>query len=409
MIDIFRKNRGFFPFWLARVISLVGDGVQALAILWLSYNFYKSSLIVGIVMISVSLPGILISPFAGNLADRAKRPHIMVAADLARFVCVGVLAFLSYEQALTLTSLIILSVVISLASAYFNPSAMAFLPQVVRREDVTRANALTQISSNVSMILGPLVGMSLIVAIGVSTAFAINSVSFLFSALLIGRIKAQFKAPPLEEKRGGIWGTLINGFRLLKRYPIASKMLDKAAVINFFYASIPIIIPIFAGGIYQSGAKGIGIMMGVFGAGMFVSSLLLSVSRLAFCSVKIKLTVALTVMGAVFVAFGMVHTLAVTLGALFVIGFTLNFTNIHLISLYQKVLPNEVLGRIMAFMTAISLSLQPLSYGLTGAFADMIGVTWVLTVSGIIIMISALRIYFIKELEVADDGQIQPV
>ena len=400
MIDLFRGQRDFTRFFLAGFISRAGDGVQSLAILWLSYNLYRSSLVVGLVMIAVSLPGILVSPYAGSLADRRDRVGIMVAADLVRMVCALLLALLAWQGVLGLFPLMLLSAVMSAAAGFFNPASLAFLPQVVEPGQLTRANGINQMSSNLTMIAGPLIGMSLIISIGVAMAFVLNGLSFLGSALLIHRIRTRIHPDPEAGKSypGSFLTILRDGFRLLGRYPIAARMLDKAAVINFFFASIPILIPLYAEEIYHSGARGIGLMMSSFGVGTLLASLLLATSVPARYPVRITLTGVLLLMGAAFMGFGLVHSQPVTLGLLLVIGFCVNFANIVLVSLYQRVLPNEVLGRIMAFMTAISLSLQPVSYGVTGALAEFAGLDRLLLFSGLLIMGNALTILRIREL-----------
>ncbi len=395
MIDIVKENKYFLPFWLARIISQIGDGVHALAILWFSYHVSKSASMVGIVMISVSLPGILISPVAGNIADKFNRKIIMSIADFVRFISVGILAIIAHKDMLNIPILIGISTIMSIASAFFNPTAMAVLPQIVKKEFLTKANALSQITANLSLILGPLIGMTLISLIGISVAFGINSISFLFSGILILKIKT--KISNMASEKGNFLKTLKSGIKLLKKYPIAYKMLDKAAVINFFFSSITIIIPILSENRYKMGAKGIGLMMSAFGGGTLTSSLFLSFKKIK-ASPKIKLTLSLFTMGIFVFLFGMVKVLPLTLISLFMVGFSVNFANINLISLYQSTLPNEILGRIMAFLSAIALSLQPISYGLTGIAIEHLGIKLFMAISGIIISISAIRMWFIKEL-----------
>jgi hypothetical protein len=100
-----------------------------------------------------------------------------------------------------------------------------------------------------------------------------------------------------------------------------------------------------------------------------------------------------------FMLFGEIHIFFVTLISLFFIGFFLNVTNIHIISLYQSRLPNDVLGRIMSFLGAISMSLSPVSYAITGVFIDLVGIRWVLFTSGLFIILNAIRINSIKEIK----------
>ena len=392
---IFKENRLFLRFFLARVISQIGDGIQALSILWLSYHWSNSAFIVGMVMISVSLPGILISPLAGHLADRINRVKIMVIADISRLFLVGLLAFLSFQNELNLPLLMIITALISIASAYFNPASMAILPQIVKKDYIVKANAMIQISSGFSVMLGPLIGMGLIAVVGISIAFLLNALSFLASALLISGITVEFVG---QIKNESVLENLKDGFKLLKTYPVVTKMLDKTIIINFFFSSITIVIPVFANTIYHKDAKGMGMMMAGFGFGMLAASIFLSSSNFK-ANIKITLISFLVFMGISFIVFGVVHNFYITLLSLISIGFCLNFVNVNIISFYQNILPNEILGRIMAFLSAISLSMQPLSYGVTGMLIDWLGVGVVLVIGGVVIILSALSIRSIKELE----------
>jgi DHA3 family macrolide efflux protein-like MFS transporter len=395
LIGLFSQNRYFFRYFLSRFISRIGDGVHSLALLWLSYSWSKSGLIVGLVMVSFSLPGILISPFAGSFADRFKRQKIMAITDIVQSICTFLLAYLSFLGHLNLIYLIGITSIMSLAQAFFSPASLSIVPQIVKESDITRANGIIQTTTSFSIVLGPIFGMGLIAALGVSYAFLINAVSFLFSSLLLYGIKTsslKFKAQSM-----GFLDSIKDGLSLIKNYPLAKKLLDKTAVINFFYSSITIVIPIIASKIYQKGADGIGWMMASFGVGMFLSSLILGSIKRDF-SPKFAIAFSIFIVGLGFFGFGLVDNFYISLISLFTVGFFLNFANVSIISLLQKRLPNEVLGRIMAFLSAISLSLMPLSYALTGFLVDWIGIKLLLGLSGLFILINAFRLFTIDEL-----------
>ncbi len=382
-------------YFFSRFISRIGDGVHSLALLWLSYSWSRSGLIVGLVMISFSLPGILVSPIAGSFADRFKRQRIMATTDLVQSACTFVLAYLSFAGMLNLIYLIGLTTIMSIAQAFFSPASLSIVPQVVKQNQITRANGIIQTTTSFSIVLGPIFGMGLITALGVSYAFLINAISFLFSAGLLWGIKT--KALAIKAKAMGFIDSFKDGLNLIKDYALARKLLDKTAVINFFYSSITIVIPIIASKVYRKGVDGIGWMMASFGVGMFLSSLVLGSLKKDF-NPRFALVSSISIVGLSFFSFGLIENFYVSLISLFFVGFFLNFANVSIISLLQKRLPNEVLGRIMAFLSAISLSLMPLSYALTGFLVDWLGIKLLLSLSGLFILINAFRLLTIDEL-----------
>ena len=349
-------------------------------------------------MISFSLPAILVSPYAGSLADRKNRVKIMVATDIIQAICTIILAFLAYYGKLNLFYLMLFSAVMSASYAYFMPASMAIIPQIVSKENLVRANSFIQMTSSFSVVIGPIIGVGLIATIGIPMAFMGNSISFFFSAFFLGKIKA--KKMEVTAKKLSIFDTIKDGFKTIRKYPIAFKLLDKTAIINFFFAAITIVIPIFAGEIYKMDSRGIGLMMSSYGGGMFVSSIIFGTKRFK-ARPKNLIVFSIVGVGLMFILFGEVPNFYVSLFSLFSIGFLLNVANINILALYQSKLPENVLGRVMSFLSAISFSLTPLSYAITGISIELLGVSTVLLISGLLIMVNGFRINGIKELKEA--------
>ncbi len=134
------RSHEFISFFLSRFVSRIGDGIHSLTILWISYQWSKSALIVALVMISFSLPAILVSPFAGSLADRKNRIKIMVLSDIIQAICTIILAFLSYYGKMNLFGLMFFTAIMSVSYAYFMPASMAIIPQIVSKENLVRVN-----------------------------------------------------------------------------------------------------------------------------------------------------------------------------------------------------------------------------------------------------------------------------
>ncbi len=391
MIDIFKGNSVFLRFWTATVASQLASRMHSLILIWIIYKWTHSALIVGLAMVAASLPAVLISPFAGSMIDRNNKVAVMMAADFFRLLVVLVFAYLYYIGVLNTTWLIVGTIGISLASAFFNPASLAVIPALVSEDKITQANAIEQVSGSASSIVGPLFGSAIIATLGVTKAFAGAGVLFLVSVLFLLNIKdlshdiKQAATPLLEDIKTGI--------RLVRKFAIVHKMILKMAVVNFFFSSLTIIVPVMA----KADVKIIAYLMSAIGAGMLSSSLLLSGKSF---SVKpgTVLSASFVAIGSAFILTGFTSLLVLQLAEMFVVGFFLNVFNITLISLYQKRLPRESLGKIMSLIIAVSLSLQPVSYGVMGAVMGAIGMFYVFVISGLIILLSAIGVYRLKEL-----------
>lgn len=393
MIDIFKNNTVFLRFWIATVGSQLASRMHSLILIWLVYKWTNSALIVGLAMVAASLPAVIIAPFAGSMIDRNNKIAVMMTADFFRLLIVLVFAWLYHIAVLNTTWLIAGTIGISLASAFFNPASLAVIPSLVPEGKITQANAVEQISGSASSIVGPLFGSAIIATLGVTKAFIGAGAMFLVSVLFLLNIKdvshvlKKTATPMLEDIKIGV--------RLVKQYAIVHKMILKMAVVNFFFSSLTIIVPIMA----KADVKVIAYLMGAIGTGMLTSSLLLSGKNFTIKPGTV-LSASFVSMGGTFIVTGFTSILLLQLLEMFVIGFFLNVFNITLISLYQKRLPQESLGKIMSLIIAVSLSLQPVSYGVMGAVTGTIGIFWVFVISGMIILFSAIGVYRLKELNI---------
>ncbi len=396
MLELLKKYPAFRNFWFAQAISQIGDRIHSLALLWVVYSFTGSSTYVGVIMIATTLPGIILGPFAGTFADRHDRKKIMILTDFARSIIVFYLAFQSYGNTLTVNDLIVATVFMSISSAFFNPSALSFLPNLVPVESLTRANAMSQLCASVSAVAGPLLGSGLIALIGVMPAFIVNGISFLMSAVFLMFIKNMDKGK--KRKKAGFFGELKAGWKSAREIPLVIKLLAPVAIVNFFFSAIVILVPVYAQGIYKAGSTGLGILMSGFGGGMLLSSIFLSLRRFQL-KIRTYIIGGFLFIGIAFMIIGSMEYFYVTMLGIFISGFMLNMLNINLITLYQKMLPDEVRGKVFGLITAISLSLQPVAYGVMGVLVDKWEPGHVMLVSGVFILLCTVYLALIKELK----------
>ncbi len=394
MFSFLQENRGFRNFWLGQVISQIGDRIHTLAVIWLVYSWTRSGTALGLVLIAATLPSVLISPWAGAVSDRINRKHIAIAADLARCLLVIILAVMARYDSLNMAVIVVMTALVSIASAFFNPATLAMMPSIVAAKDLARANAITQLSANASGAAGFLLGSGLIAAIGIPVAFLFNGCSFFFSAILIRKIDYHHARSlrPLS-----FIADLKDGWSVVQSIPMVARILGPLVVINFLFSSLSVMIPIFAEGVFRSGSAGVGLLLASYTCGMFLAALLLSSFQLK-ASISWLVTSSLLAVAGSFLAMGLMQSFPLFVAALVLIGFALNGTNICLITMFQRVIPGEVRGKFFSMLTALSLSAQPLSYGLTGWLSDLVRPAGIMLACGIALLFSALVIYRITEL-----------
>src|SRR6185503_13948843 len=200
-LDLLRRNRDFRRLFLASVISLGGDWFLFVALGGLVLEVTGKAAAVGIMICAQELPIFLATPWAGWLADRFNRRHLMIVCDLARTgIC---LAFLTVGPANLWLAYALLAC-LSLFTAAFDPAQQAALPNVVDPEDLPTANALGGSLWGTMLAVGAAAGGVVATIFGRNVAFTVDAVSFVVSALLLLGVRRPFSAPREHDEHIGI-------------------------------------------------------------------------------------------------------------------------------------------------------------------------------------------------------------
>lgn len=190
-------HRAFRLLFGGQVISDLGDWLDFLALIALIVYAWKlGPSALAALSVAVALPFALIAPLSGVWADRLPRKTVMVAADLGRALVVFGLVF-----APNLASILTLVFVRGVFSTFFGPARQATIAAVVPQDDLLAANSLSQLSFQLSKIIGPVLGGLLVAAVGPRAAFMVDTMTFLVSAAFIVQLPKSASAAQMKEER----------------------------------------------------------------------------------------------------------------------------------------------------------------------------------------------------------------
>jgi len=226
-----RENADFRRFFAGQAVSLVGDQISLLAlplaaVLVLDANAAE----MGYLTAAGLAPNLLFSLHAGAWIDRrGRRRRTMLATDVGRAAIVATVPLAYAFDALTLWHLYAVAFATGTLSVLFFVSYSGLFVALVPRERYVEANALLHGSRAFSFVAGPSLGGALVQALSAPVALAADALSFLGSALSLGRIAPA--EPPTEQAERG---HLVAGARYIAGSPIMRASLGATATINFF-------------------------------------------------------------------------------------------------------------------------------------------------------------------------------
>ena len=257
---------GFRLLFLSTLGSSIGTLLAAIALAIDVKDRTNSGLWVGAVLIVEFLPTIFVGLTLGPLLDRLDRRSLMVGADLLRAAVFCALPFTS-----SAAGIVALALVAGLATGFFRPAVYAGVPNLVPEDQLPEANALLQTVENVSWAIGPVLGGILTAAAGPHTAYWINAVSFLISALLVARIPKRLLQSETALTRGH-WRDLADGFSAVLRSRPLLAVLVGWGIASLGIGAISLIEVFLAKNTLHAGDFGYGLLYGGIGTGLVLGS-----------------------------------------------------------------------------------------------------------------------------------------
>lgn len=373
---LFTRNFTFLV--LGQVSSLMGNGILKLALTLYVLDITGSAAIFAGLLSIATIPTILLSPLGGVLADRANRRNVMVGLDLLSGITVLV-AFLLFKESYAITLIGVLLVIQSVLGAFESPTVQACVPQMQTGENIVRANAVINQAAAISGLIAPILGSILYTAFGLQKIMVVGAACFFLTALLECFIKlAYVKA----ETSGNIFSTIRSDFAISFRFitkeqPQILKILLLAAALSFLLVGLVVVgLPYLVQTVlglnpqaYGGAASALGLsaILGGLAAGLLVTKL--KIRKLYTLLVAIGLS--LIPIGIAFLAPNAVWVkYAVIVAALFICQFLIMIFSIFALSIIQQRTPNELIGKVMAYATTVSLCAQPLGQIIYGFVFD---------------------------------------
>jgi DHA3 family macrolide efflux protein-like MFS transporter len=379
-----------------QLVSQIGDKFHMLAVAFLVLKTTGSPAKMGIVLFCSVFPGMLLGFISGAFLDRYSRKAIIVGADVARGLIVGVICLLYYLEALSFPVLLVAQVLISACTAFFDPAIPTIIPQIVEREQLPRANSQTQFVSGMATIIGPVLGGLTVAWAGYLPVFIINAGSYLFSA----GFESLIRLPAYERPASGqtkIVDDIVEGCRYVYRRSSLVIILVMVGVIHFFVGSIGAVVPVLATSLNGGGAENIGFIQTCIGLGTVLAALFISLRN-------IKTREALILFGSVFciglsllVISGMhLSGIRIVVPFLFVflaIGGLIIFAGTCFRSMIQKDVEDRMMGRVFGFVSSVGNISIPLAMLICGILMEYLPHSIIFAASGFTLLPLSLVCY----------------
>jgi MFS family permease len=385
------RHRNFRLFFTGQLISLIGTWMQTVAQSWLVYRLTGSSALLGSVNFASQIPVFLFSPLGGVVADRHSRHRIVIATQAASMLLAGALAALTLLKHIQVWEIFVLSALLGVVNAFDIPARQSFFVEMTNREDLINAIALNSSAFNGARIIGPAVAGITVAAVGEGWCFFANAVSYI--AVIAGLLRmhvAPFKGRASE---ASALGHIAEGFRFVAKSAPIRALLLLVGLMSLAGMPYSVLMPIFADRILNAGARGLGILMGIFGAGALIGALILA-SRRSVRGLGRWVAIASGVFSVMLIVFAYSRSFWVTAALLVPIGFSAMIQNGSTNTLIQSMAPDYLRGRVLAAYSMMLMGMAPIGALVAGVLAEHIGAPATVAAGGVACGIGAAAFAF---------------
>lgn len=341
----------FRAFWLSRLCMTLAQYAMLLIIGWQTYNLARDAgMSVGGASGQLALIGLLqfaplfvLTPFSGLVADRFDRRRVGQIAILLQLICAVVLAWLSHSDTITIGALYLVAVALGVARSFSGPSLGALAPNLVPPALLPQAIALSSISWQVGMIVGPAVGGRLyedapFLPYAVAGGLFVLAIVGLGTLDNLPRTEIDLEQHPISQIREGL------AYVVQNKMVLGSITLDLFAV---FLAGATALFPVYARDILHVGAPGLAQLAMAPAIGAAVTALLFSFRPLKH-NVGPRMLWAVAIFGVATIIFGLSTWMPLSLAMLFIVGCADMFSVYIRQSLIQLHTPDDKRGRVSA-------------------------------------------------------------
>ncbi len=372
-------------YFISNMFSTVGRWLHRMSVGWLTWELTESTSWLGIVGFADAFPMVVVSLFAGAVADRMGYLRVIRFGQLAAGCVAALFAALTLAGVITIELVVALTLVFGSLEALGTPARMSLVHSLVRREDLSPAIALGSAMFNGARLLGPAIAGVLIVWLDIGTVIAIGALTFFqfFVVLLFIRVDEPGRDRKLSFE---VFADIKIGVMYVFGNPGIRFLMIVLGATGIMIRPFMELLPGFAAQVFGRGPDGLAILMSSIGFGGLVSGLWLA-RRGRTRGLTDMVTLSLLVSGVSLVLFTL--TGVIWLGAVFMasVGCFMLLGGIGSQTLIQNAVDSAMRARVLSLFVVISWGLPAFGALAEGWLASLIGLRPVVAAGAVLAVV----------------------
>lgn len=262
-----KQENEYKKLFYSGIINGIGNRFTQVALLALIYQITHSAFAIGLLFLIRLLPFLLMAPLGGALADRMSKKYILISVEVFRIPIILLLTLVNEPHQLWI--IYVSSFGLALGEAIYAPTRKATIPALVRKDHLLHVNAIEQIIMGLVLIIGSTTGGVISYLFGMDTAFILNAITFVISALFLSSLN-----PPAHPNvsKSLVSSSAKVSYKIFFKSPVLLVFLFICFTMPIANGIDNVLISIYALDVFQMGDLGVGLIYGCLGLGFVLSS-----------------------------------------------------------------------------------------------------------------------------------------
>ncbi len=396
--------RSYLFFWTGQLFSLLGSLVVFFVIfVWIT-DVTRSSSILAFGNFIYMIPMLIITPFAGVISDRHNRKNLILIVDSLQAYFTLILTILFILNVAQVWIVLIFIAIRSVFQSFHSPVVGAIMPSMVPKDKLGRINGINYFFTGLIQLIGPAIGATLLYFFPIQIVLWVDVITYFIALipLLIVKIPSVHINSEGEEKNS-FFRDMKEGFTVLKSIPGLVKIMFTAMLLNMLLQPLIVLMPYFIKIIHSGGNFTLAILEMILQGGMIIGALIPSIKKKWNNSIRTMfIGIGIINIGYLMYAIAPIGFYPVIgLGA-FVVGFFLPIVNTIVITVVQKTIPQNKMGRVFSILNTLAMVASPIGAIFSGPLSEIFGVSWLYFYCAILGIIVSLSAYMFTNLRHID-------
>jgi MFS family permease len=387
------RNYNYRLWFFGQLISLVGTWMQTTAQAYLIYELTHDPAYLGYVAFAAGLPTWIFTLYGGLISDRVSRRTMLIVTQAVMMLLAFILTGLVFAHLVQPWMIIVLAFLLGTANAFDAPARMAFVVEIVIREDIPNAIALNASMFNLATVVGPAVSGLTYALVGPAWCFFINGLSFI--AVIAGLFLMKITAQPRRTRQGGSLYEIKEGLRFVAKNDVIIMILVNLALVSMLSMGLVSLLPAWSNQVLGGDVTFNGYLLSARGVGSLISALLLA--YLSGRPVKGRLWALGSLMLPISIfLFVFMTWLWPSLAAMVWVGLAFMMIANTSNALVQDLTPDDLRGRVMSIYTLVFFGMAPIGGLLLGLLASWTTAPIAVGAANILLLIVVVGIQMLR-------------